>query len=97
MRIRDTDRTNDGRGYFTFAFQDEGRSWRVDIEEAPIYRDSSLHLTHRLPSPTAATGYKICFDRPEVVTTLDKAKTFSETWAEAIWEWNTTGCRINGF
>ncbi len=100
MAILDTYRTNDGRGYFTFKFVNEGPYWRADIENAPSFgsRDgSNLHLSHRLPSSTAATGYRVCFGNDYDASSLEKARKFSEAWAEALWEWIKTGRRINGF
>lgn len=97
MPTVDTYRTNDGRAYFTFSFVNEGPLWRVDIERMPPFDNSSLHDTHRLPSSTASTGYKICFDDPYEAYSLGKAQKFSEAWAEAVWEWIKTGRRINNF
>ena len=99
MSVVDTYRTNDGRAYFTFCFVDEGPYWRVDIERMPSFGNSGsgLHDTHRLPSSTASTGYKICFDDPYEAYSREKAQKFSEAWAEAIWHWIRTGHKINGF
>lgn len=100
MALVESYRTKDGGAVFSFAFVQEDRYWRVDIQQSPYLGSgdgANLHATHRRSSPTARSGYKICFAEPTTVFSLQKAHEYTESWAEAVWEWLKTGNRINGF
>lgn len=89
--IQDVYRTNDGRAHFVFNFVPVDGCYEIDIKETPNYgaRSTSLHDTHRLPSDRG--GHKVCFDDESLVTSITKARTWVEAWAEGTWKYIQTG------
>lgn len=85
MAIRDTYRTNNGKYYFTFIFEDRGDFYYAHIENQPGYggRDTDLHPTHRLHSNYPGCSYRICFGNDYDVTTLSLVRKYAEAWCEA--------------
>lgn len=88
--MKDEYRTNDGRAFFEFDFVNAGPYFDVYITKSPSYgnRSSDLHSTHRIQ---VGNSYKICFADPSVANNLDKARKYSETWAEMTWKYIQTG------
>lgn len=96
MAVRDVYRTNDGRHYYEFAFVDKGSHFEANILNQPDYgsRDTGLHSTHRLESDHPGCSYRICFGDDSNVPTLNKVRTYAETWCEATSKYIDNGTRF---
>lgn len=85
MATRDTYRSNNGKYYFEFAFENTGDFFYAHILDQPSYRgrDDGLHPTHRLSSNFSGATKRICFGNDNDVKTLSAVRKYSEAWAEA--------------
>ena len=83
-------RTNDGKAVFSFNISRNGSLYDSYITRRPDYanRDTDPHITHRYPGNPYD---QICFGDPTAVDTAEKARKFSEAWAEMTWEYIKTG------
>ena len=90
-----TYRTKDGNAYYKFSYVNIGGKYEVDIIDQPSYqdRDSSAHITHRLPSSRG--GRKICVTAGCEPTTIEAAKNLSMQWAELTNEYIKSGATID--
>ncbi len=90
-----TYRTKDGKAYYRFRYVDIGGKFEIDILEQPSYRnrDSSAHITHRLPSSRG--GRKICVTAGCEPTTIGAAHSLSKQWAELTHEYIKSGTTID--
>jgi len=85
MATHDTYRTNNGKYYFTFIFEDQGNFYYAHILTQPNYsgRDNDGHSTHRLESDYPGCSYRICFGNDNSVRTLSLVRKYAEAWSEA--------------
>lgn len=88
-----TYKTRNGNGIYKFGFRQVGRRVEVDIDATPSYngRSDDWHSTHRLSSPSAKTGTKICFTNPDGVRTLEQAQKYAQGWAESTQDYIEKG------
>jgi len=70
--------------WFSFIIEDVGSFYYVHVYSQPSYgyRNSSLHLTHRLSSSYLSCTYRICFNNNSDVFTLRRAKAYADRWAK---------------
>lgn len=96
MATRDTYRTNNGKHYFEFIFEDKGDYFYAHIAGQPNYRnrESDLHSTHRLRSDYPGCSYRICFADDNDVPTLERARKYAESWSEDTVRYIDTGIRF---
>ena len=96
MATHDTYRTNDGRYYFSFIFENKGGYYMAHIASQPSYgsRASDLHSTHRLSSDYSGCSYRICFGNDNDVPTLSRVRKYAEAWSEATAKYIDTGIKF---
>ena len=96
MATQDTYRTNNGRYYFEFMFEDKCSHYEAHILNQPSYesRETDLHSTHRLESNYPGCSYRICFANESDVPSLNKVRAYAESWSELTVKYIENGTRF---
>lgn len=91
--------TKDGSQFYQFDYhyQQMPGYWEVYIIKQPSYegRNSSLEMTHRLPSSQRKAKYKICITKGLEPKDLESAQQLSMDWAELTHNYIKTGKSID--